>query len=102
MRKYLGNKAMVFALVAPAMLLFTVMVLYPLGILVVRSFTEWDGLNASLFNGVDNYIRLFKDPIFYKMCIRDSRKGLQGGFRAYGCVKAGRGKREMALEHQPV
>ena len=65
MRKYLGNKAMVFALVAPAMLLFTVMVLYPLGILIVRSFTEWDGLNASLFNGVDNYIRLFKDPIFY-------------------------------------
>lgn len=65
MRKYLGNKAMVFALVAPAMILFSVMVLYPLGILLVKSFTEWDGLNPSTFSGIENYIRIFQDPIFY-------------------------------------
>lgn len=65
MRKYLGNKVMVFALAAPAMILFSVMVLYPLGILVVKSFTQWDGLNPSTFNGIQNYIRLFKDPVFY-------------------------------------
>ena len=38
MRKYLGNKKMVIALVGPAMILFSVMVLYPLGVLIVKSF----------------------------------------------------------------
>ena len=65
MRKYLGNKKMVIALVGPAMILFSVMVLYPLGVLIVKSFTQWDGLNPSVFTGVENYIRLFKDPVFY-------------------------------------
>lgn len=71
MKKYLGNKAMILALIAPTMILICVMVLYPLVILFTKSFTEWDGLNPSTFKGLDNYIRLFKDPIFYT--------GLQNG-----------------------
>ena len=52
-------------LIAPTMILISVMVLYPMLVLVVHSFTEWDGLNPATFNGISNYIKLFKDPIFY-------------------------------------
>lgn len=65
MKKYLGNKPMILLLIAPTMILITVMVLYPLGILLVNSFTKWDGLNPAVFNGLANYKKIFKDPIFY-------------------------------------
>ena len=65
MKKYLGNKRVIIFLIAPTMILITVMVLYPMFVLVVHSFTQWDGLNPAKFNGISNYIRLFKDPIFY-------------------------------------
>lgn len=65
MKKYLGNKRVIIFLIAPTMILITVMVLYPMLVLVIHSFTEWDGLNPAKFNGIKNYIRLFKDPIFY-------------------------------------
>lgn len=65
MRKYLGNKVIITGLVAPTMILFAVMVLYPLYIVLTKSFTKWDGLNPSVFTGIANYQRLFKDPIFY-------------------------------------
>ena len=65
MKKYLGNKRVIIFLIAPAMILISVMVLYPMLVLVVHSFTEWDGLNPATFNGISNYIMLFKDPIFY-------------------------------------
>lgn len=65
MKKYLGNKRVIIFLIAPTMILISVMVLYPMRVLVVHSFTEWDGLNPATFNGISNYIKLFKDPIFY-------------------------------------
>lgn len=65
MKKYLGNKRVIIFLIAPTMILISVMVLYPMLVLVVHSFTEWDGLNPATVNGISNYIKLFKDPIFY-------------------------------------
>lgn len=65
MKKYLGNKAMITLLIAPTVILIGVMVLYPLCVLLVHSFTQWDGLNAAVFNGLKNYARILKDPIFY-------------------------------------
>ena len=65
MKKYLGNKRVIIFLIAPAMILISVMVLYPMLVLVVHSFTEWVGLNPATFNGISNCIKLFKDPIFY-------------------------------------
>ena len=65
MKKYLGNKRVIIFLIETTMILISVMVLYPMLVLVVHSFTEWDGLNPATFNGISNYIKLFKDPIFY-------------------------------------
>ena len=47
------------------MLFMIVMVFYPLVVLMRNSFTTWDGLNPATFNGIKNYVRLFKDPLFY-------------------------------------
>lgn len=65
MKKYLGNKAMIILFIAPVMLFMIVMVFYPLVVLLRNSFTTWDGLNPATFNGIKNYVRLFKDPLFY-------------------------------------
>ena len=65
MKKYLGNKAMIILFIAPVMLFMIVMVFYPLVVLMRNSFTTWDGLNPATFNGIKNYVRLFKDPLFY-------------------------------------
>lgn len=56
---------MILFLIAPTMILVSVMVLYPLAILLVRSFSNWDGLNTPTFVGLSNFRRVFKDPIFY-------------------------------------
>lgn len=51
--------------VSPACLIFTVMVFYPILCMILKSFTNWDGLNQSDFIGLKNYTALFQDPIFY-------------------------------------
>ena len=56
---------MIILFIAPVMLFMIVMVFYPLVVLVRNSFTTWDGLNPATFNGIKNYVRLFKDPLFY-------------------------------------
>lgn len=67
MKKYLGNKAMIILFIAPVMLFMIVMVFYPLVVLMRNSFTTWDGLNPATFNGIKNYVRLFKDPFFTRV-----------------------------------
>lgn len=48
----------------PAILLFALFVVYPIVYNVQSSFLEWDGVNAGIFTGLDNYVRLFQDPVF--------------------------------------
>lgn len=65
MNKYLSSKKAVLAFVTPACLFFTVIVFYPIFRIIGKSFTNWDGLTQSDFIGLQNYINLFHDPIFY-------------------------------------
>ncbi|MFP3154890.1 sugar ABC transporter permease [Lachnospiraceae bacterium ZAX-1] len=64
MRKYFSNPIAILILVLPGLVLFLVMVLYPLLMVITKSFTEWDGLNPAMFTGIQNYKKLFSDPIF--------------------------------------
>jgi raffinose/stachyose/melibiose transport system permease protein len=63
MRTYFNNRlaAAVFAL--PAFLLYSLVVTYPVFQTLYRSFFEWDGLGAGTFSGLDNYMKLFQDPL---------------------------------------
>ncbi|WP_234988272.1 carbohydrate ABC transporter permease [Demequina sp. NBRC 110056] len=40
--------------------------LFPLGFSVYASFTNWNGLGAMSWIGLDNYVRLINDPYFWK------------------------------------
>lgn len=53
-----------YGLIAPMMIGFSIFFLIALGASFVLSFTKWDLLNAPVFNGLDNYRKVFGDPKF--------------------------------------
>ncbi len=57
-----------YLFMAPALILFIAFVLVPMGIGLVTSFFDYT-LDTFEFNGLDNYIRMFKDEIFIKALI---------------------------------
>ena len=40
---------------------------YPIGMVIVKSFTNWDGMFKSDPVGLRNYIRIFSDPNFWTL-----------------------------------
>ncbi len=64
MKKVLGNKWYIFLLCAPAMLLLTAFVLYPILNIVVMSLQKTDGLTPAKFIGLKNFVRLFTEDEF--------------------------------------
>jgi raffinose/stachyose/melibiose transport system permease protein len=65
MKKFMGNKLAIALFTLPTLLLFTVMVFWPIVQVFYRSLFEWDGLTPGTFIAFDNYKRLFEDRIFY-------------------------------------
>ncbi|AIQ67647.1 carbohydrate ABC transporter permease [Paenibacillus graminis] len=63
MNKYLGNKSALALFLLPALLLYSVILIYPVLQTVVRSFYDWDGLSTAAFSGFANYRELFNDPL---------------------------------------
>jgi len=55
-----SNQAYLY--VTPAAILVILICVYPILRTVVMSFTDNDGLNPPNFIGIDNYVRLFRDP----------------------------------------
>ncbi|MET7349019.1 carbohydrate ABC transporter permease [Streptomyces mirabilis] len=54
-----------FVFTVPALTLFGLLVLAPMGYAIYVSFFNWAGFGSpSDFQGLDNYTRLFKDPVF--------------------------------------
>lgn len=51
--------------ILPAFLLLALFCLYPVISAVIHSFTVWDGSTAAVFNGFDNYLRIFTDRLFW-------------------------------------
>jgi raffinose/stachyose/melibiose transport system permease protein len=51
-----------YAYIAPALVVFGLFLLAPLGYAVQLSFFEWDGLGLGTWVGLDNYVAVFTDP----------------------------------------
>ena len=49
----------------PALVLFGVFVIYPIVYNVQASTLDWNGITPGTFVGLDNYTKLFKDPVFH-------------------------------------
>ena len=55
-----------YVYIAPFFILFTIFNLFPMAYGFFLSCFRWDGLSAMHFNGLNNYINLFKDVLFWK------------------------------------
>jgi multiple sugar transport system permease protein len=65
-KKITKNGLQIFSLLLPGLLVFCVFTIYPIIKLFIASFFNWQiGWNQhSVFVGVQNYIKVFQDPIF--------------------------------------
>ena len=50
----------------PTLLAYTVFIVLPIIIATGYSFTKYSGIGKARFNGLTNYIRLFRDKVFWK------------------------------------
>ncbi|MFW5827399.1 MAG: carbohydrate ABC transporter permease [Alkalispirochaeta sp.] len=51
-------------LVGPAVLIYASVIIFPILFSLAAGFTEWNGLSTPQFVGLDNYSRMFADPVF--------------------------------------
>jgi len=58
------NKFVSYLYILPAFLLVFLLLLIPMFQNIYYSFFEWDGISKPIFNGLNNYIQLFKDSNF--------------------------------------
>ena len=66
MKKVLGNKRHIFLLSAPALILLTAFVAYPLINIVIMSLQKTNGLMPAEFVGLDNFLKLIQDEAFIR------------------------------------
>jgi ABC-type sugar transport system permease subunit len=55
--------------VAPMVVLVGIFLLYPAADTIWLSFTNWNGIGAPAFTGLDNYVKLGTDPAFITACL---------------------------------
>ncbi|RLG80064.1 MAG: sugar ABC transporter permease [Thermoprotei archaeon] len=68
LNKYFNRKSVFLFLVltlAPLIIAYTIFRLYPLLFIVFMSFFKWDGISEPRFIGLNNYIELINDPVFW-------------------------------------
>lgn len=65
MHKLYSNKKVIFSLVAPGIIVFMVAILAPIILSVYYGFTDYSGIGAASFTGLENYKMLAKDSVFW-------------------------------------
>ncbi len=67
------NKLVITPLIfiAPAFAMFSIFVIYPIIQSIGLSFTQWQGVGPKTFVGLDNYVQLYHDPVFWKALINN-------------------------------
>ena len=54
-----------FTFVLPILLLMLIFMVYPTLSTLFLAFTKWNGFSPPKWNGIDNFVRLFKDKSFH-------------------------------------
>ena len=65
MTKLYSNKKIIATLVAPGLVIFLFAILTPILLSVYYGFTDYSGIGAGHFIGLQNYAELMKDPVFW-------------------------------------
>lgn len=55
-----------YTFIAPNFIGFCLFTLVPIVFAMILAFSEWNGITALKFVGLDNFIRLFQDPVFHQ------------------------------------
>ena len=61
---WLSKKRYKIGLVIPTLVVYMVFIIIPIGMSIGYSFTKYSGIGKATFNGLTNYMRLFKDRLF--------------------------------------
>lgn len=75
-----GNIIGVILFLIPALVLFVAFFIYPVIHIAITSFTQWDGMSDPIFNGINNYIKIFKDKVFIRSIVNNVIWALVAGF----------------------
>ena len=59
------NKIWITIFLIPTLVMFMLVYLGPMVLALVSSFTKWDGMQSMRFIGLNNYVKIFKDPVFH-------------------------------------
>ncbi|QQO09742.1 carbohydrate ABC transporter permease [Breznakiella homolactica] len=65
MRYNMSKKISYFSFIMPAFIIYISVIIFPVIFSFVLGFTQWKGYGEMKFVGMDNYIRMFKDPVFH-------------------------------------
>ncbi|KOP64016.1 sugar ABC transporter permease [Bacillus sp. FJAT-18019] len=71
MNRTFRNPAAFLVFIIPTLLLYSVFYLYPLSSTIMYAFSEWDGLSAPVFNGLDNFKRALADEQLYRSLLNN-------------------------------
>ena len=70
MEKLLRNKRTYLTFILPALLVYTALVILPIGMSAFYSMLDWDGIGNGTFVGLENFINLFtKNTAFTKSIV---------------------------------
>ena len=58
------DKLGILLFLIPGLFLFTLFFIIPVIYVLVTSFTQWNGMTAPVFTGLENYIKIFSDATF--------------------------------------
>lgn len=62
---WLSKRRYKIGMLLPSLILYTIFIIFPIGMAVFYGFTKYTGLGKARFNGIANYIRLFEDKLFW-------------------------------------
>lgn len=62
---WLSKKRYKIGLVIPTLVVYMVFIIIPIGMSIGYSFSKYSGIGKATFNGLTNYMRLFKDRLFW-------------------------------------
>lgn len=65
MKKFFGNKLAILVFTLPTLIIFSLMVFYPITQVFYKSLFKWNGLGSGTFIAFDNFLRLFDDKLFF-------------------------------------
>lgn len=64
--KVLRDKKAIAFFLLPGLIVYSIMVMIPIGVSIYYSMIDWDGIGPKKFIGISNFVKLFGDDVFIR------------------------------------